>query len=51
MYKIFLNDAQIDCVVKEFDRDNTGTIDFNEFAQALSVSLTKVQLTFLGFNE
>lgn len=44
--------------MKEFDRDNSGTIEFNEFAAAISVSIlskileeSKMLINFVGVNE
>lgn len=38
LFSIFLTDEQTEVLMKTFDRDGSGTIDFNEFSSTLRVS-------------
>jgi hypothetical protein len=40
-YQIFLNDEQVDALLADFDKDKSGAISFEEFANVLMVSGSK----------
>ena len=46
-FDIHLSEEQIDVLVKHFDRDGTGTVDFDEFLVALRGDLNQFRLGFI----
>ena len=46
-FDIHLNEEQVACLIKHFDRDNSGTVNFDEFLVALRGDLSENRLSFI----
>ena len=41
-FDIHLNEDQVNALIKQFDRDGSGTVNFDEFLRALRVSTVQI---------
>lgn len=46
-FDIHLNEAQVATLINHFDRDNSGTINFDEFLRALRGDLSQSRLSYI----
>jgi len=46
-FDIHLSEEQIDVLVKHFDRDGSGTVDFDEFLRALRGELSESRVAYI----
>lgn len=46
-YQIHLSDEQVQVLIKHFDRDNNGTVNFDEFLRALRGDLSESRVGFI----
>lgn len=46
-FGIFIDDEAAHCVLKHFDRDGSGTVDFNEFLRAIRGDLNETRIALI----
>jgi len=46
-FDIHLNEEQVACLIKHFDRDNSGSVNFDEFLVALRGDLSESRLSYI----
>lgn len=47
-FDVHLNEEQAKAVLKHFDRDNSGSVDFNEFLRAIRGDLNESRIDWIS---